>query len=190
MLPLGLPIPLLFLVKSVLFLQDLFCLSILALHLFFVVERHVVVIYRLKRGPLLPDGGGLRGQLRGLKEVPYLLSELVVNLSILIEVLLFVLHGLGFDLNLCCLFLPLDPSHLLLHKIKLLYLVQFLYLFSSPRGDELDALTLTPEWDLSGGRDEASLLFLFVNRVIVNNGYCILVKFTCLWLLNIVTKPV
>ena len=117
MLPLGLPVPLLFLVKSVLFLQDLFGLSVLSLHLLFVVERHVVVIYSLERGPLLPDGGGLRGQLRGLQKVPYLLSELVVDLGVLIEVLLFILHGLGFDLNLSCLFLPLDPSHLLLHQI-------------------------------------------------------------------------
>lgn len=117
MLPLSLSIPLLFLVKSVLFLQDLFGMSILTLHLLFVVKRHVVVIYRLERGPLLPDGGGLRGQLRGLQEVPYLLSQLVVDLSVLIKVLLFIFHGLGFDLNLSCLFLSLDPSHLLLHQI-------------------------------------------------------------------------
>jgi hypothetical protein len=151
----------------------------------------MIVVNSLYGCPLLPDSWGFWGELSSFLHSSQLLTKLIVNLSILIEILLFPLHSLSFDLNLCRLLLLLYPTHLLLHQIQLLYLIEFLKLVvvHIDRGRQLYALALTFERALFGG-EKACFLVLFVDCVIVYNSDCVLMEFASLGFLDVVAKTV
>jgi hypothetical protein len=118
-----------------------------------------------------------------------LFTKLIVNLSVLVEVLLLSFHSLSFDLDLSCLLLLLYSAHLLLHQIELLQLVKFLNFVIGDRRSQLHTLALSFERALFW-REKTCFLVPFVDRVIVNNGDCVLMELTSLRFLDVVAKTV